>query len=437
MSDEEEFPSSTAAFGHRSSRRTLPNRPQHTSPFQEELGDIQQTTDRMLSQLGNIERRLSRGSLHQSVPGTHAQRSTPMMSTTLPRQGSSSNDYPLRSSQAPRQGSSSTDYPVLTPQNHHLPDRNSTTLSSHHRLLPSHQVKSVPMFTGRDQGATIAIEDWVRDVNYLIETTSMPEEIQFSTIVRYLGGAARKLVLNLHPTHQTPSHAFAELKAQFGDVFLTGDPLASFYERVKHPTELPSIYAVELEATLRTIEEKSTLSRPFPNRNSMLTQQFMRGVKDEKVTQRLAPMKPRDMTFRELQIELRQLERESRIAAAAKTGTKLQAQQLQQIRPPYQQSSPKVPDVKSPKPTTDHDVLQELLATVHQLALRVDHISHQTPRGPQQPRTDQHASGQRVFYCHRCGNEGHIAKGCRSAPLNSNGPRPMGKPSEAGNQRAQ
>ncbi len=284
-------------------------------------------------------------------------------------------------------------------------------------------------------------------MKYLIETTSMPTELQFSTIVRYLGGAARKLVLNLHPTNQTPSHAFAELKAQFGDIFLTGDPLASFYERVKLPTELPSIYAVELEATLRTIEEKSTLSRPFPNRNSMLTQQFMRGVKDEKVTQRLAPMKPWEMTFRGLQIEPRQLERESRIAAAAKTGAKLQTQQSQQIRPPYNQhSSTKMPDAKvlernqqmdrNPKQSTDHDVLQDLLATVHQLALKVEQIS-KVPRRPQQPRKDQLSTGQRVFFCHRCGNEGHIAKGCRSVPLNTNGPRPMGKPFASQNPHAQ
>ena len=58
----------------------------------------------------------------------------------------------------------------------------------------------------------------------------------------------------------------------------------------------------------------------------MLTQQFMRGVKDEKVTQRLAPMRPREMTFRELQVELRQLTREARMAAVLKTGAKNQLQ---------------------------------------------------------------------------------------------------------------
>ena len=81
------------------------------------------------------------------------------------------------------------------------------------------------------------------DVKYLIE-------MQYSTIVRYLGGAARKLALDLPPEQQTPSQAFAELKAQFGEILLAGDPLANFYERMRHQNEPPTIYAVELEATL-------------------------------------------------------------------------------------------------------------------------------------------------------------------------------------------
>ena len=145
--------------------------------------------------------------------------------------------------------------------------------------MPSHQVKSVPIYTGRDI-SNLCIEDWVRDTKYLIDNTAMPPDMQFSTIVRNLGGAARKLVLNLPPSEQTPHHAFAELKAQFGDTSMTGDPLAIFYERLRLAKESPSIYAVELEATLRTVEERMNNNKPLPNRNSMLTQQFMRGVQD-------------------------------------------------------------------------------------------------------------------------------------------------------------
>ena len=179
----------------------------------------------------------------------------------------------------------------------------------------------------------------------------------------------------------------------------------------------------------------------------MLTQQFMRGVKDEKVTQRLAPMRPRDMTFRELQVELRQMERESRMAAALKMGAKMHSHQSQQARPPheYQQSPSSLPDLtayersqpvhKNSQPKTDHEVLHELVLTVRQLAQKFEQIST-TPRQAQHPMRNQHSDGPRVFVCHKCGQEGHIAKGCRRAPLNSKGPRPEGKPSEAPNSQA-
>ena len=125
---------------------------------------------------------------------------------------------------------------------------------------------------------------------------------------------------------------------------MTGDPLADFYERVRLPNESPTIYTVELEATLRSVEERMETG-PLHNRNSMLTQQFMRGVRDEKVTQRLAPMRPRDMTFHELQVELRELQRESKMAAALKSTTKVQYQ-----RPYQQQQQPPKPPQQLPQP---------------------------------------------------------------------------------------
>ena len=62
--------------------------------------------------------------------------------------------------------------------------------------MPSHQVKSVPIYTGHE-GSNICIDDWIRDTKYLIGSTSMATHMQFGTIVRYLSGAVRKLVLNL------------------------------------------------------------------------------------------------------------------------------------------------------------------------------------------------------------------------------------------------
>ena len=237
---------------------------------------------------------------------------------------------------------------------------------------------------------------------------------------------------------------------------MTGDPLAIFYERLRLVNESPSIYAVELEATLRTVEERMNNRLPLANRNSMLTQQFMRGVGDEKITNRLAPMRPRDMTFRELQVELRQIEREQRAAALLQPKTVTKAQSSQHtskghsqpqnvLAQPAQQASPQQtkqhkPEAaaKSQSPTDNPpmnrqqaqnaDVIQDLIHKVEQLSRLVEGRVYRPYAPSDKPTSPQQPTDRRAFICHRCGQEGHIARGCRNIPLNFQGPRSEGKP---------
>ena len=176
-------------------------------------------------------------------------------------------------------------------------------------------------------------------------------------------------------------------------------------------------------------------NRQLLHRNSMLAQQFMRGVKDERVVQRLAPMRPRNMDFHELVIELRQLEREDR--SSSKLNVNQAPKQSVQARPQQHPSTstktPSKPDDKQQsQKKSDHDVLQELVLTVKQLSQKVEQLSMTSSRS-QRPNQDT----TRVFTCHRCGQDGHIARGCRSTPLNSQAPRSMGKPSEGQSPPAQ
>lgn len=71
------------------------------------------------------------------------------------------------------------------------------------------------------------------------------------------------------------------------------DPLADFYERYHRPGESACSYAIALEATLRSVEDAQYGSQPFPDQDGKLTRQFMRGLSDEEVFHRIAPMKPR------------------------------------------------------------------------------------------------------------------------------------------------
>ena len=77
------------------------------------------------------------------------------------------------------------------------------------------QVKNVQFFTG-NADSNILVEDWVRDMQYLLEAVELPMHLRFSTVVRHLSGEARKLVLNLHPNDQTPEKPFREMKWSMG-----------------------------------------------------------------------------------------------------------------------------------------------------------------------------------------------------------------------------
>ncbi|XP_072574574.1 uncharacterized protein [Paramormyrops kingsleyae] len=178
-------------------------------------------------------------------------------------------------------------------------------------LMQTHQVKNVQVFTG-NADSKMLVEDWIRDMQYLLEAIELPAHLRFSTVVRHLSGEARKLVLNLPPQEQTPEKAFEELKAEYSDTQGSLDPLADFYERSQKAGESACSYAIALEAILRAVEESQRGGRPFPDRDSKLTRQFLQGLTDEEVYARIAPMKPRLLSFRELKAELRNLARETR-----------------------------------------------------------------------------------------------------------------------------
>lgn len=175
-------------------------------------------------------------------------------------------------------------YPHMPPSN--TPGRamhsRSPPMAGYGGLMQTHQVKNVQVFTGNPD-CKLLVEDWVRDMQYLLEAIELPPHLCFSTVVRHLGGEARKLVLNLPPHEQTPEKAFEELRAEYSDTRGSLDPLADFYERSQNSGESACSYAIALEAKLRVVEDQQRGGEPFPTRDGTLTRQFMRGLADEDV----------------------------------------------------------------------------------------------------------------------------------------------------------
>lgn len=286
----------------------------------------------------------------------------------------------------------------------------------------THQVRNVQMFSGGPD-CRILIEDWIRDMQYLLDAGGMPENLSFATVVRHLSGEARRLVLNLPPNEQTTGRAFEELRAEYSDMQTSLDPLADFYERYQRPGESACSYAIALEASLRSVEEAQYGGQPFPDRDSKLTRQFIRGLSDEEVYHRIAPMKPRLLCFRELQTELRNLARETRKFQTQPRAKKTYAQ-AQFTTTSGNQTDEKPRTEKGNRQNTD---LTELTAMVKKLVSsqedQINRLTQLEARVGASPRTvlpqTQRSQGSsdtavRGVVCYRCGKPGHIARLCRT-----------------------
>ncbi|KAI9514567.1 hypothetical protein NQZ68_032208 [Dissostichus eleginoides] len=223
------------------------------------------------------------------------------------------------------------------------------------------------------------IEDWIRDLQYLLEAVELPTYLRFSTAVQHLGGEARKLVLNLPPHDQTPEKAFEELRAEYGDTQGSLDPLADFYERSQ---------SVGGNTAGCRIKSKRG---PFPDRDCKLTRQLLRGLIDEEVYTRISPMKPLLFSFRELQAELRNLAKESKRFQSQNKAKKTYAQVH-------------VTTEGSSHPLELQSRVQVLYATgvgrkdiqpvsaeqCSQIPIRPGHANHMTPVEENRPNSAQH-----------------------------------------------
>ena len=160
----------------------------------------------------------------------------------------------------------------------------------------------------------------MRDMKYLLDSKGpAPDAVQFHEAVRHTGGRARDDVLNLEsraPENLSAEAVFTVLLEEYGEDRCALSPVAKFYARTQRESESPTEYAIALESTLREVEEarrrRGHTSSEEGGRDRMLTTEFMYRLKDLWCKQRLAPMQPRFMSFRDVRRELHIVAEEER-----------------------------------------------------------------------------------------------------------------------------
>ena len=340
----------------------------------------------------------------------------------------------------------------LTPVDHHVtvsplqlagmdpPPQNPTSHAPF--TYTAHQLKDVPTFAGTaSEKHGLKVEDWARDMTYLLEAKGpQPDHVQFHEVVRHTRGKARDAVLNLERRGgATAERAIAELIEEFGEGVATTTPIATFFARRQRPDESPTDYAIALEALLRHVEDMQQRQgrQVFlgEDRDLLLTSQFMTGLHDREVRQRLAPMRPRTMTFKMLRQELRVICEENRLfneRRRQRVFMQQQASSMEHAGHPADHPAPPTSTRPTNQGKTNTDKLSELTSLVHQqlaalndvlqgqqyLGQRVQHIEGYLGQAPppNQPQVPPQESPRdqlrREGRCFVCRERGHIARQC-------------------------
>lgn len=280
-------------------------------------------------------------------------------------------------------------------------------------LLVAQQLKGVNVFTGK---GGMCVDDWVRDMRYLLESRgNLSPRACFNEVVRHTGGRARDLILNLELEggELSAKRAFRELLDEYGDGDIMSSPMASFYARMQQTNETPSEYAVALEAKLRTARDRGDQTALGEStRDAMLTTQFMYGLRDQNVRARLAPMRPRLMSFRELRKELRVIGAEEKLASAQVY--------RQQTKPKENRESSQDLDglirVVNELAVTQQKQMDMFHQTITEQQRQLSNLERRLQGSVGGSKRDTRTRRQPI--CYKCKEPGHFASSCPTLQLN-------------------
>lgn len=254
------------------------------------------------------------------------------------------------------------------------------------------QMKPVPIFSGKD--SKISVNDWIREVDYTVRTAHLDDHEALDLLERYVAGQAAKVFRGEVNKGRRYPEVLKRMQVMFGGIEYRGrDPLQIFYCRSQKENESPAEFAIELADLLGIAEKEGNNGNRYPNRDKMLTDAFMGGLRDEKTIMQLRPLVAMDVSFERIQDELLKFEYDKkRVKTAEVRGEPGNAQN---------------PLLKAIK-----EIKTELKEELKKMDNKIEQQGKEIRELRQKVEKDKGKSQSVV--CYKCGETGHLSYNCQS-----------------------
>ena len=318
-------------------------------------------------------------------------------------------------------------------------DRNSHPLAStpenhgpvgsqeHSRMGIFQSAPKLSTFSGKVNKGEVDFDIWSNEVKCLLRDPHYDVHTIGQAIRRSLRGEAAHIALHLGE-EATPIDIMSKLISVFGSVLSEQQIMQTFYLANQQDSESIASWACRLEDLVFQAQSRKYISKE--RGDQMLIQKFWSGLHSEKVKSATRHKLETFSSFDSIVTEVRLVEQEMLLKKKSNTTVKQHQQQTTSctdFNSLAQQLITRMAKLEASVNTTSKeasDPIQQLLHRMDKLEAKLQPDSQSTKSSDKSLKSQP---VRKTWTCFRCGQEGHIAVGCKRTKLNENGQLPGGK----------